>query len=242
MHPILFSLGKINIYSYGLMVAIGIVISVLFIEKQAEVYGIDKEKVIDLIFWTVIWGLVGGRVLYVLLYPGIYLQNPMEILKIYEGGLVFFGSLFFGIAAAFVNFKTKKLPVLKTIDLLILYVPLAHAFGRVGCFLNGCCGGKPTDCFLGVTFPGHSQSVHPTQLYSVFGLLLIFFILKKIQSKQKFPGQIFAGYLILYPIFRFSIEFLRVNPRVFFGLSVYQIISLLIFTAGVSVYKIMSEK
>lgn len=112
MHPIFFTFGNIHIYSYGLMVALGIVTAMFLIERDATKSGLPKEKIIDLILWIVIWGLVGGRLFYVLLYPEVYLHAPLEIFKIHKGGLVFYGGLIFGLIAAFVNFRNKKQPIL----------------------------------------------------------------------------------------------------------------------------------
>jgi len=236
MYPILFSFSRINIYSYGLMVALGIVLSVFLIEKESVKSKLPKDDVVDLIFWIVVWGLVGARLFYVLLYPDLYLNSPLEILKLYEGGLVFHGGLIFGIIACFINFRSKKLPLLKTLDVLILYLPLAHAFGRIGCFLNGCCAGKPTDLAWGICFPGNLVAVHPTQLYSVFLLLMIFLILCVIRRKQSFEGQIFSLYLVFYGIIRFLIEFVRDNPVFGWGLSIYQFISMALICAGIICY------
>ncbi|MBU1087796.1 MAG: prolipoprotein diacylglyceryl transferase [Candidatus Omnitrophica bacterium] len=236
MRPILFSFFKINIYSYGLMVALGIVLAVSLIERDALKSGLPKDEIIDLIFWVVIWGLVGARVVYVLLYPEAYLDAPWDILKIYQGGLIFHGSLIFGTIAALINFKNKKLPVFKTLDLLMLYLPLAHAFGRIGCFLNGCCYGKTTDLAWGIRFSENLETVHPSQLYSAFLLLILFLGLFLIRRKQVFDGQIFCLYLIFYGLIRFCIEFVRDNPIFAWGLSIYQYISLILIAAGIFAY------
>lgn len=241
MHPILFTWGKLNIYSYGLMVALGIITAMFLIERESVRSGLAKEKIVDLIFWIIIWGLVGARLFYIVLYPDVYVRAPLDIFKLYEGGLIFFGSLVFGIIAAWVNFRNKKLPVFKTLDILMLYLPLAHAFGRMGCFLNGCCSGKPTSLPWGIVFPGQIDAVHPSQLYSVFALLMIFLILKLIRRKQLFNGQIFSAYLILYGLKRFLIEFIRDNPVLWLGLSIYQYISLLLIGAGIFSYVLLKK-
>jgi len=218
------------------MVALGIVLAVYLIERDAIKNNLPKDAIVDLIFWVIIWGLVGARLFYVLLYPDVYLHSPQDILKIYQGGLVFHGSLIFGSIAAFINFKAKKLPVLKTLDLLMLYLPLAHAFGRIGCFFNGCCYGKVTDLAWGIIFPGQIQAVHPTQLYSAFLLLILFWGLFLVRQKQVFAGQIFCLYLIFYGLIRFFIEFVRDNPIFAWGMSIYQYISLILICAGIFGY------
>ncbi|MFH1061599.1 MAG: prolipoprotein diacylglyceryl transferase [Candidatus Omnitrophota bacterium] len=241
MHPILFSFGNIHIYAYGLMVALGIISAMFLIEREAAKSGLAKEKVIDLVFWIIVWGLVGARLFYVWLYPEVYVQSPLDIFKLYKGGLVFYGGLIFGVIAAFINFRNKKLPILKTLDILILYLPLAHAFGRIGCFFNGCCSGRPTDLPWGVVFPGEAEMVHPTQLYSAVLLVMIFLGLNLIRRKQVFFGQIFSAYLILYGLARFIVEFLRINPQVALGLSIYQFISLGLIGLGIFSYFLLKK-
>jgi phosphatidylglycerol:prolipoprotein diacylglycerol transferase len=242
MHPILFSFKNFNVYSYGLMVALGMIISMMLIEKEAKKVNISQDKIIDLMFWSIIWGIIGARVFYVLLYPEAFKSNWIAVFKIYEGGLVFHGGLIFGTIAAFFNFKIKKLPVFKTLDLLALYMPLAHAFGRIGCFLNGCCPGKACESILAVNFPGQAQSVYPTQLYSAVMLLIIFIILKRIRLKQSFIGQISASYLVLYGTIRFLIEFFRDNPVMALGLSLYQFISLVLIISGIIMHLKLKHK
>jgi phosphatidylglycerol:prolipoprotein diacylglycerol transferase len=242
MHPIIFSWGHLHIYSYGLMVALGIIAAMFFIEKDAVKHGIAKDKIIDLMFWSIVWGIIGARVFYILLYPETFADDPLSVFKIYEGGLVFHGGLIFGTIAAFVNLKKKNLPVLRTLDILTVYMPLAHAFGRIGCFLNGCCYGKPYQGPWAVKFSEYSPAVHPTQLYSAFLLLLIFVFLKSCSSKKSFSGRISALYLILYGLMRFSIEFLRDNPVIAFNLSAYQFISTGLVIAGVILYIRQNKK
>ncbi|RKY36694.1 MAG: prolipoprotein diacylglyceryl transferase [Candidatus Omnitrophota bacterium] len=236
MHPILLHIGPLTVYSYGVMVALGTLIASFFCQRHALKVGLSDEKIIDLIFWALIWGLIGARLFYVLLNFGDYLKFPLDIVKIYKGGLVFHGGLILGFISGIVFIKRNKLPFLKTIDLIFLYLPLAHAFGRIGCFLNGCCYGKPTLLFFGVIFPGHPLCVHPTQLYSSFLLICIFFALLKISRNKKFSGQIFSAYCIFYGAVRFCVEILRVNPRVLWNFSYFQILSALMFFGGLFLY------
>ena len=177
-----------------------------------------------------------------LINPDIYFKDPLEIIKINKGGLVFHGGLIAAITASIVFMKKSKQPLLETLDILCVYVPLAHAIGRVGCFLNGCCSGKPTQIFLGVIFPGYSLRVHPTQLYSSFLLLVLFMVLYSMEKKKHFPGQMISLYLILYGIIRFCIEFLRDNPVVFFGLSMYQCIRIAFVLIGLILYNVLKNK
>jgi len=236
MHPVIFSFAGLNIFSYGLMVALAVFVTSILIYHHAQKNNMPGEKMLDLIFWIVVWGLIGGRVFYVLLNIQDYIREPLELFKLYKGGMVFHGSLIFALMAALIFIKNNKLPLFAALDVLALYIPVGHAIGRIGCFLNGCCYGLPAPTGWGVIFPGHLAAVYPTQLYSSFLLLMIFFILFFLEKKKKFNGQILFSYLILYGTMRFLIEFLRDNPRILGGLSVFQCISLLIFFAGLLLY------
>ncbi|MCG2712210.1 MAG: prolipoprotein diacylglyceryl transferase [Candidatus Omnitrophica bacterium] len=241
MYPLLFSIGNIKVFSYGAMVALGVLIAAMLIYRHALLRQLDAEKIVDMIFWIVFWGLIGGRILYVLINPDIYAKDPLEIIKINKGGLVFHGSLIGAIIAALVFMKRSKQPLFETLDIIFVYVPLAHAIGRLGCFLNGCCFGKPTRAFSGVFFPGHYIRVHPTQLYSAFLLLIIFLVLYLCEKRKRFSGQIVCLYLISYGVMRFSIEFLRDNPAVLGFLTMFQCISIALVLIGLIMYGILKN-
>ncbi|MFH1094466.1 MAG: prolipoprotein diacylglyceryl transferase [Candidatus Omnitrophota bacterium] len=242
MHPVLLTIGNVSVFSYGAMVALGVLIATFLIYRHALKRHLDAEKIVDLIFWIVFFGLIGGRILYVLINPDIYFKDPWEIIKINKGGLVFHGSFIGAIIAAFVFVKKSKQPFFETMDIIFVYVPLAHAIGRLGCFLNGCCLGKPTQTFWGVTFPEHLIKVHPTQLYSAFLLFIIFLILYFCEKRKHFAGQILSLYLILYGVMRFFIEFLRDNPPVLWYMSLFQYISVALVIIGIILYKVLKNK
>ncbi len=237
MYPVLLRIGPLCVYSYGLMVALGILTAVFFSCRHARHRNLPPDKMVDLMFWIVVWGLLGGRVFYVILNFNDYLCVPLEIFKIYKGGLVFQGSLILGLLSAWIFIKKNKLPLLATLDIIFLYLPLAHAIGRIGCFLNGCCFGRPTQVVGGVIFPGHFVRVHPVQLYAAFLLVGIFFALFLIERKKKFDGQVLCFYFIFYGLMRFFIEFIRGdNPSVLGPFSIFQIISMILFFAGLILY------
>lgn len=197
------------------MVAIGYGIATFLIYKNAGHYGLDKNKMIDLTIFTLIGGLVGARLLYVTLNVDYYFANPIEVFYLSRGGLVWYGGFFAGLAASIFYIWKKGLPLWPILDLIVPYLALAQAVGRIGCYLNGCCFGIPGQ---------------PVQLYSSFALVLIFVMLKVWQDKKHFGGEVFAGYCLLYSLKRFFMEFLRGdNPRVILGYTFSQAISLAIF-------------
>lgn len=230
MHPILFELGNFRIYSYGVMVALGFLIAVYFASRQARGAGISSQQIFDIGLYTLLFGIVGARALHVFLDFGYYLNRPVEIIMINRGGLAFHGGLFTGIIGAALFIKRNRMPLWKTADILIPYVALAQAIGRIGCFLNGCCYGTPTYLPIGIHLPGHILRLHPTQLYSSIFLLSIFIALKGIYRRKRFDGAVFISYLVIFSFGRFFIDFFRGDLKaVLFGLKISQFISIGIF-------------
>lgn len=213
MYPILFELGPVKIYTYGLLVASAFLVSTYLVKREARREGISQDIILNLCLGLVIFGILGARLLYILQNLKFYLAYPGQILMLHKGGLSFFGGLILAIIFAVIFLKRARLSVLHTFDLVSPYLALAQAIGRIGCFFNGCCYGR-----LG----------HPVQLYAAFNLLLIFIILRVFQAKQRaFAGKIFLLYCLLYSISRFFMEFLRGdNLPVMAGLTIHQLISI----------------
>ncbi|MFH1613360.1 MAG: prolipoprotein diacylglyceryl transferase [bacterium] len=241
MYPILFRLGSFSIYSYGLMVAIGCLLGTFLAAKMAEKENIKKDLIFDFSFYALLSGIIGARIFYIIENFEYYLKNPLDIIKIYQGGLAFYGGLISAIFVTFLFFKKKKLPFLKTSDILIPFLVIGHSIGRIGCFLNGCCYGKETNSCFGIKFDG-CHSVHPTQIYESIILLIIFFILLNFKKIKKFDGQVFFLYMILYSISRFFIELLRVNEKIMFNLSSAQIVSIILVIIGICLWLYFGKK
>lgn len=247
MHPIIAKIGPLCVYSYGLMVAAGFAIAIFLAYKHAGEFGIGKDRIIDFGIVILVGGLVGARLLYVLTNLKYYILNPLEIINIAKGGLVWYGAFLFGILAAVLFVKKNKINFWAGADLFAPYIALAQAIGRVGCFLNGCCyGGEvPSDYMFSVVFPGESVFRHPTQIYSALALLLLFVILRAWQKRRNFNGEVFLGYVMLYSIARFGLEFLRGdNPKILSGLTISQLISIPVFTACLAmfIYRLLQWK
>ena len=247
MHPILTKIGPFTIYSYGLMVALGFGIAVYFIYRRAPKFHIDRNKIIDLCVIILAAGIIGARLLYVLLNLRYYLSDPIEIIKLSKGGLVWYGGFLAAILAGAIYIKKNKLDFWEIADLISPYAALAQAFGRIGCFLNGCCYGVAASSgFMFATSRcGDPTLRYPVQLYSAIALILIFSILRIWQDRKQFPGEIFLGYCMLYSYKRFLIEFLRAdNPKIFLGLTMSQVISVCVLIAGaiIFIYKAVAWK
>lgn len=222
MHPILLKLGPLTIYSYGVMVALGFGISTLLICRRSPRFGIDQNKIIDIAIAIIISGIVGARIFYILFNAKFYIANPQDIFKLSKGGLVWYGGFLSSMAASIFFIRRKRLDFWKVMDLIAPYAALAQGFGRIGCFLNGCC--------YGVTRV-------PVQLISAAALFVIYLILRYFQDKKHFPGAVFLGYCALYPFKRFIMEFFRAdNPRIYFGMSFSQGLSIVVFFAALFLF------
>jgi len=234
MFPILFKLGPVTIYTYGVFVFLGVIAFYFVCRRQTDKEGITRENFSNIFFWTLIYGFIGARVAYILVEWRWFLSNPLSV-AFSRSGFIFYGGVSSGILALFILAKKYKINFLKFADIAALGIPLGHALGRIGCFCYGCCYGKITDSKWGVLFPSQSPAgflgtrVIPTQLYSAFFLVLIFFFLLFLKKYKRFNGQIFLSYGISYGIFRFIIEFYRGDPRgEFFFLSTSQFVALIV--------------
>jgi phosphatidylglycerol:prolipoprotein diacylglycerol transferase len=244
MKPILFSIGNVQIVSFGAMIGIGIITALLLALVRARRDGFPKVNTLyDLTLIFIVTGFLGGRLYYVLQYADWYSKHPGRILAFWEGGLTFYGGLVAGFLGGVLYFKLKKLPVLKMGDFSMPFIALFHAISRIGCFLNGCCGGKkcPLEPPWCLKFPGTFFAVYPTQLYEAFFDFGLFLFLYLYYERKKFDGQIFMLYFILYAAARFVIEFWRDNPS-WMHLTHNQWVSIALFLVSVFFYFRLKKK
>lgn len=233
MHPILFSFGPLRIYSYGVLVAMGVLSAILLLRSSARRLILHPDVIVDLAIATVVSGFVGARIFYVIQFWDQFRKTPMDVFKIWEGGIVVYGGLIGGLIGFTVFIRLRKLSFLPLLDVFVPALAFAQGFGRLGCFMNGCCFGKPTTLSWGILFPFLESQVHPTQLYeAAFCFALALFLL--LLSRKTIPaGSVSAAYFILYPMGRFTIEFFRGdNARIFMDLTLAQWISIgsIVFT------------
>ncbi|MDD5422148.1 MAG: prolipoprotein diacylglyceryl transferase [Candidatus Omnitrophota bacterium] len=239
MHPIILQFGSITIYSYGVMVALGFGLAALLVYRRAPSFGIDRDKVMDLAILILVSGIIGARVFYILLNYKYYMADPLEMLNLSKGGLVWYGGFIASLAALIVYIARKSLDFWAVADLLAPYLALAQSFGRIGCFLNGCCYGAITSAAnpFAICFPAEVALRQPSQLYSALVLFLIFVVLRLWQDTKHLTGEIFLAYCLLYSAKRFAMEFYRGdNPRIVFGLTISQGISVLIFALSLLLF------
>ncbi len=217
MSPTLFKIGPFAIHSYGVALAIAVFLGIYIVEFKAKKNGIDSQKIYDFAFWVLITAIAGARVLFVVTHLGDYRDELWRVVAIWEGGLTFYGGLIPAVVVGILYLKKQKLNVWKVTDFTAPAIALGIGIVRIGCFLNGCCFGKPTQLGCGVRFPPGSypyhqfptETIHPTQLYSSLTGFLIFFVLIVLGRKRRYDGFLFSFYLISYSIFRFFIDFIR---------------------------------
>ena len=235
MHNDILTIGGFTVHGYGLMIGIGFVLAMLLAEYRAKKRGMKEDSVIDIAILAGVFGFLGAKVLYVIVSFDEFMQSPLEVLG--SSGFVVYGGIIGGVLASMIYCRIKKLPFLEYFDLVMPEIALAQGFGRIGCFLAGCCYGRETDAWYGVTFPHGSLapagvSLIPTQLISSAADFVNAFVLILIVNKCKnnlANGNIGALYMIFYGIGRFFIEFLRNDIRGSVGvLSTSQFISIFI--------------
>ena len=212
--PIVFSIGPIAIRWYGMMYLLGFVGGYFMMGYVARLrkMPIDQDTISDLLFYAVLGVVLGGRLGYTLFYNShYYLNHPLQILYVWEGGMSFHGGLLGVLTVLFLFCRRKKLSLLLVGDLVVTAVPIGLGFGRIGNFINGELWGRVTTHPWGIIFPGAgSMPRHPSQLYEagLEGVVLFFiiFLLHRIGARRGVPA---FSFLFFYGLFRFLIEFVR---------------------------------
>ena len=241
MHPILFKFGPITIYSYGFALFIAVLVSLNLLVREAKRSGYNADIIFDLGIVILFSGILGARILYVLLNLGFYIENPKEIFMLNHGGLAILGGVIASNIAAFIFIKSKKLHFLNTVDLIIPYVALGESIGRIGCFFNGCCYGLPSK--FGIYFPVHDAVLIPTQLITSFSLLILFIALRNMQIKRQIAGKVFVNYILCYSAIRFFIEFIRADSqRLFLNLTIFQYFCIILFISAIGLFIFIKRK
>jgi len=224
MHPILFQAGPLTIYTYGVLVAAGVLAGLWYARRQAPHAGLDPEKVWNLGIYMVLAALLLAKVWLVLASWDYYKSNWRMIfsLETFQSGGTFYGGIVGAVLTILLYTHFQKMPLLAVMDTLGAALPLGHAIGRLGCFAAGCCYGKPTSLPWGVTFTSPTAELlagtplgvhlHPTQLYEAGVEFLNFLFLIWLGRRQRFAGQIIGSYFILYGAERGTIEFFRGDP------------------------------
>ena len=253
MHPILFHLGSVPIYTYGVLVAAGFLLGLFYARFQAPKAGLSPDGIWNFAIYGILIALVCSKLWLLASEWDYYAANPGEILSVatLQSAGTFYGGVVGGIVWTIVYTRIAKLPMLAVLDVCAAPVALGHAIGRVGCFVAGCCYGKQTSLPWGVTFTNAiaariagtplNVSLHPTQLYEAAAEFVNFVLLVWLGTRQKFSGQLIGTFFVLYGIQRGAIEFLRGDPGrtlMFHDMvSLMQIVSVALIFAGVLLWR-----
>lgn len=247
MFPTIVEVFGINISTYGVLVAIGVLVAYFLILKYAKKEGLDANNVENTLAFAVVSGLVFARLAYVIEHPE-HVSKLLDVVAVWQGGMSFFGGLIGGIGGALFGIYKYKLPLWKSADIAVLGLSIAHAIGRLGCTSAGCCYGRPIPTqdsldagfhfmdrfpFFYVVFPPGAVAppympLYPTQTMEFIGLLILFVVLMLLYNRKKIDGLVFSAYMIGYGLLRFFLEFFRgVTPPIeSIGLTWNQLVSM----------------
>lgn len=224
MCPEFFHIGPFAIRAYGVTLALSFFIGLILINREAKLLRLDADRTVNLGFILIIFGVLGARLGFVLYHWGEFEHNLLDIINPFGHGSYFGiaglnlqGGFLLALIAGWIYLKRKRMPLFATLDAVVPAVAFGIFLTRIGCYLNGCCFGTPTDSFLGVEFPKDSPAwyvfgsthVHPAQLYSsAYGLLLLFLLLWLNRRKYS-PGVTTGIFFVVEAGFRFAIESVR---------------------------------
>lgn len=233
MHPRLFTIDlfghSLAVSTYGLLVAIGVMGGIYIGYRNAKRVGLRTDDFLDLTFWGLVVALTSSRLMFVLTNLDRYRENYWKVFAIWEGGLVFYGGVIGACALGLYLMWRRNLPFLRSGDVIAPVLSIGHAFGRLGCYMAGCCWGKTCPKPLGVQFGEQSvvyenlvarrqidpavsittAPLHPVQLYEALGEIVIFGVLLHLASRKRFDGMVFFSYLVLYALLRSVTELFR---------------------------------
>ncbi|MDN6161175.1 MAG: prolipoprotein diacylglyceryl transferase [Atopostipes sp.] len=244
--PIAFELGPFSVAWYGLIIVTGMILAISLIIREGEKRDLTEDFIVDTAFWAIPIGIIGARLYYVLFELDVYLQNPIRILYVWEGGLAIYGGIIGGLIAIYYQSKKEKVPLLLLTDVVTPYLLLAQGIGRWGNFINQeAHGGEVSRQFLEkLHLPDFiieqmhiaGSYYHPTFLYESVWNILGMFIILAIRKKENFllRGEATASYLIWYGLGRFFIEGMRTDSLYIGPLRVSQILSLLMVIGGLA--------
>lgn len=241
MRIILFEIFGIQIKSYGLMIAIGIIVAASLFINKGKKKGFNEDHLLNLIIFAVLGGILGGKGLFIITEIKDILKEPSILLN-FGYGFVIYGAIGGGALAMYLYCKAKRWSIIEMFDMTVPGLALAQGFGRIGCFLAGCCYGAETTLPIGVEFPNDSLAptgihLHPTQIYSSIFDFLLGFLLLYYSKRERKSGKVMGLYLIIYSIGRFLVEFLRNDPRGNVGtLSTSQFIAIFTLIFGIVVF------
>jgi len=254
MHPELFSIGPITIYSYGVMLAMSYLLGLWLAMRRARQCGLDPSRVLDLGIYIIIAALIGAKLLLFIVDFDQFTGSMSDLMSLARSGGVFYGGLILAVVVAFWYIDRHRLPFWTTCDIFAPGIALGHVTGRLGCLAAGCCYGSPTNVPWAITFTNPLAAanvgtpigiaLHPTQVYEASAELLILGLLIGTERRGRpFTGRTFWAYMFLYAVSRFIVEIYRGDPRgMLFGFSTSQFISLVLAPLSLGMLAWLSRK
>ncbi len=252
MNPIAFELGNLSIRWYGIMAAVGFVVASFIMEKNRKHANLSKDDCGTLLLIALIFGLIGARLFYVIqfFYEKGYSRNLIRIFYLHEGGLVFYGGFILATLMVILYTRKKKMDTIRVLDVFTPAMAAAHGFGRIGCFLNGCCYGRATEAFWGVTAPKGTllyyetdgMPVHPVQLLETAENFILCGIFWWMLKKNAPRGVVVSAYLAAYGLLRCFNEMLRGDNDLFWKLTPAQWIGISMIITGSGMFYFFIRK
>ena len=239
MYPIALEIGNFSIRWYGVMAAIGFLVASFLLEKNRKYANLSKDQCGTMLIIALIAGILGARIFYVVQFFHYFKDDLISVFYIHQGGLVFYGGFILALFMLIIYTRKNKLDTIRVLDVFTPAMTAAHAAGRIGCFLNGCCFGRATDSWWGVTAPEnsllHMQTgglpVHPVQLLEAGENILLCLLFCRLLKKTP-RGIVFAAYITIYGVLRCFNETLRGDNVLYWHLTPAQWIGILLIAAG----------
>ncbi len=255
MRQVLFTIpifGGVKVFGYGAMLVLAFVGSTWLATWRARRERLNPEVILDMAFWVFFCGLVGARLFYCIQYWGHGIHSVLDVVQYWKGGIVYYGGILGGTIAFFVYRRFRPFPLRPYLDAQAPAIMVGTFFGRLGCFLNGCCYGDVCDLPWSVSFPvasppwdyevsrgliekaaAGSLPLHPTQIYSALDSLVILVLLQAFYPLRRRDGEVMGLLMVTYPVTRFLIEYLRNDEGVFYaGMTISQNVSLALLACG----------
>ena len=251
MHPIAFQIGSFSIHWYGILVGLGCLVGLWTASRRSLREGFPPEKVYDMGLWLMLGVIVGARAFFIVTHweSDFSGHSWFSWFNLRQGGLVFYGGFIGAVIATLLYCRIQRAPLWRLADVLAPSIALGSVLGRFGCLMTGCCYGSVCTLPWGIRFPyghmTHGTTVHPTQVYDALLNLLVYGFLEWLFRRKKFDGQVFAAWLLVYPIARSIAEVFRGDyPALYLGnhLTPAHLVSMVIFTIGVVLYRLLPRR